>query len=81
MDAFWNGDCVSWTDFYAASTSNTFLNTDSRFSFCHNKTPFCFLFIIQEKSDLLGDEVTQHVDDRSPTKNEWLMSDARYTDI
>ena len=63
MDALGNGDCISWTNFYAASAGNTFLDTDNCFSSCHDKAPFCFLSIIQGEEELFGDEVTQMADD------------------
>lgn len=49
MNAIRDGDCVSGTDFYAASAGNAFLDTDSRFSFSHGKTPFVFSLVYRGK--------------------------------
>jgi len=62
MDAAWNSDCVSWTDFYAASAGNAFPDADSRFLFCHGKTPFVFSLLYREKKI---ESVTKSLTDNS----------------
>ena len=58
MDAPGNGDGFSWTYLDTAPAGDTFPDTDNRFSFCHGKAPFLFLFIIQGSRREFSDEVT-----------------------
>lgn len=61
MDALRNGNCVFRANFHAASAGNAFLDADRCFSFRHDKTPFCFIFIISicEENIFFNDKVTK----------------------